>query len=285
MRKQIADAHGRRRRALLAGLPVTLALLTGPAQAVPILDQMLDVFPINGGGAGFSVNQSQSVAQTFTVGVTGLLIRAEVQAVAVPLGFAWPTADLWLDVMSTDGGVPDVILGTASIPNADLMSMWGADSGYVGVDVSGLDINVTAGDLLAIALHSPPTGGGGFGWWYARGDPYTCGDSYAVGATPIPGWSTTTPASDVGFRTFVDGTGTGGGNCGFTNNDVPRDDPWPVPEPSSLALLVAGMIWLRKQPPRVCNHQLTELRHVHLVRAVGDSDVARVGEDLGVGVY
>jgi len=170
-------------------------------------------------GNGLIIERAQSVAQTFTVGLSGLLDRIDVNvarnAVAPPEGMT-------LEIRSTlpEGGLAPDVLASIFIPGADVPAVFQ----YMEFDVTSFALTVTAGDVLALVLKSDAVPPGGnvdpFAWAADEAGGYGGGRVYAdvgSGFNPITGW-------DVGFRTFVQAT--------------------TVPAPASLPLLVSGVMAL-----------------------------------------
>jgi hypothetical protein len=180
------------------------------ATSTPILDQSFDPVPATltpflGLGPG------SFGAQTFTVGMTGVLTEVDVfiQRNGPIL------SDLYLDVRPVINGVPtennSAALGSVTLP----MPALDGTAAFVPFDFSSLEIRISEGDVLAIVLS-------GYARWYGNfGDPYPGGESFFL---RFPnGFSLSHDGSvDVGFRTFV--------------------EPMPVPEPCTLALISAGIL-------------------------------------------
>src|ERR1700712_1972402 len=84
----------------LAALTVSLH-----AQSTPILDQS-DGAPFNA-AAGFLATSGIDVAQTFTVGLAGMLSQVAVNIART----ADTTAPLFVEIRTTAGGIPDAVDG------------------------------------------------------------------------------------------------------------------------------------------------------------------------------
>jgi hypothetical protein len=166
-------------------------------------------------GNGLIVQRVSTVAQTFEVGLTGILDRVEVQ---LARNAVVPSEGMTLEIRSTllDGSPAANVLASAPISAADLSTSFQ----FMSIDFLSFALEVNGGDMLALVLRSDAVAGGGgidpFAWGgdgpggYNRGSVYL---DYGTGFGPT--------AWDIGFKSYVDTT--------------------PVPEPSSLALLLAGV--------------------------------------------
>jgi hypothetical protein len=204
----------------MLSLATAVALAAGTsksAEAALILDQSHGTLPPPNAG-GFINNGGIDIAQTFTVGITGILGRVEVAVTRL----ATTTGPLSVEIRPVIGGFPnplnapilaDGLVFPADVPN-------GPTFGFVGVDLLSDNLVVTPGDVLAIVLRSD-TAAGGYAWGYTAGDPYAGGHAFFRAHNPgtdpfLPG------GGDQFFRTFVA----------------------PVTEPGSLALLALSLVAL-----------------------------------------
>lgn len=152
------------------------------------LDQSFLPIPNN----GLEVTSNQSVTQTFTVGVAGVLSRIEIAGLNHHRGTA--TAPLDFAIVTTSGGVPTgTVLASATFQPNEVPS----SRGSVVVDVTAASIVVVPGDVLGIRLSSAAAPGGStYAWWgEAPG-------SYARGAIFVRG-STGPLSFDLSFQSFV----------------------------------------------------------------------------------
>jgi PEP-CTERM motif len=165
-------------------------------------------------------------AQTFTVGITGQLTGFDVSVNRAPV----VTQPLLYDIRRTTRGVPTQADSGANIlvsGSLSALSIPFEQRNYLlpsltHVDVSGANLSVAAGDVLAIVLRSDDPGqfGGGqtYAWVgsfpnapYDRGAPFLRAndDQWAAAAAQL---------SELAFRTEVT----------------------PVPEPATLILILMG---------------------------------------------
>ena len=161
---------------------------------------------VNGFGYSIGGGLSQSLAQTFTVGVSGRLVRVDVKIG----GFGGPTQPILADVRRTVNGRPienDAdVLARVTLPQP-VVPLSPNPAGYVSIDVSSVFIPVGAGDVLAVVLWSGEQVGS-YGWQGASTVTPPASPLYPRGAqffrnTNNPTWGTA-DISDMGFRTFVD---------------------------------------------------------------------------------
>lgn len=176
-------------------IPVTLIQSVRTVEAAPTLDQSYEPLSIN-----MSSSRLDN-AQTFTVGVTGMLTRVDVLISRIA------TADLLFDLRATQNGVPvesdTAVLVSVRIPAAQVP----VTQGFFTIDLTPFNVPVVSGQVLAIVLRSDPDIMSYM--WYGTYSPdgYTRGQFYFrhPPAWPRPTWRAEAegPADDLGFRTFV----------------------------------------------------------------------------------
>ena len=194
----------------MAGIAGTLRALAcaaflasgSSALAAPVLDQEYNPFlNINANIGQHSNGFFQDRAQTFTVGITGILSRIEMR---VFRNNPASTGPLLIDVRTVSGGVPFEPDTGAGILESHIVagpSVSSDPTGFVGIDLSG--IAVAAGDVLAIAVRTSDPLDFSFIWGGTNVDLYAGGAQYnrAVGAAT---WGQNDAIKDLNFRTFVE---------------------------------------------------------------------------------
>ena len=181
-------------RSFLSGLAGMMFCLFAStiANAAMVVDQSNLTAEYTGGpaiGAG--------AAQTFTVGVTGILSGVDLQLDRFnPTG---SETSIEVSVMSTTPtGVPLADLYTTTIDYAEIPDVPFSSTSIplVNVDLSTAGLNVNSGDVLAIALSGPST------VWMQNDfftTEYTAGKPYRF----VGSWQTYSDTVDFGFRTIV----------------------------------------------------------------------------------
>ncbi len=167
-------------------------------------------------------------AQTFTVGMKGILTEIQVQ---VQRNTAI-TNDLFLDVRGTSTGIPleddASVLATTSY-SANSLSI--GTPTWLSFDVRSQNIDVDNGDLLAIVLRAPTAvDSANYFWMGATNDPYTGGQRWGRSGTWAGGvlgdtWNgnfAQFATSDMNFRAFIN----------------------PIPLPPALYVFGSGLLWL-----------------------------------------
>ena len=160
-----------------------LLIMTTGSFAAPVLDQEYD--------EGIAGTASSFLAQTFTVGLGGILSRVEI-AVS-------PIENATFALLETMAGVPapfDTALITVALPDLEFDPF-----NFISINLSSFDVAVDVGDVLALAV-----GGGNVQWTAGVNDfvPTYAGGT-AFGSGDGTNWREISAfgGADLHFRTFV----------------------------------------------------------------------------------
>jgi hypothetical protein len=164
------------------------------------VDQVYLPQPFPTGARSCGNTENNSVAQTFTVGRSGLLSAVELDVVGG--GGARPVfPHVLVQIRRTSAGVvTSEILGQVTIRSLTAIHRGGADIVLTAVDLSGLNIRVQAGDRLAIVLPIASVRSNAAGWC-GSGSGYPGGASFTDGGGS--GVFRFTSGLDLFFRTYV----------------------------------------------------------------------------------
>lgn len=176
---------------------ILVLFIVAPAQGEEILDQI----SLGRIGIGFAVFPEQSIGQTFTVGIGGTLSKVGVQISNRRSPFT-ATGDIRLAILNLVDGIPETAVEIASVM-IPVESVPIHESGFVlwfiDADLSDLKIEVSVGQVLAIALEYQ--GPHAYTWWKAGG--YLGGRSISKSSYYEGKWVDIRPPGDLGFWTFV----------------------------------------------------------------------------------
>jgi hypothetical protein len=191
-----------RGKVLSAGLiAACAACLCAPGGAVAgTLDQQQPTIT----GSGNQIQATQSVAQTFTAGLTGGVDRVDL-GLGKGGADANLTAPLIVEIRNVSGGVPGTtVLATASVPPAAVPPT--AAAAFVPINF-GTPAPVVAGSQYAIVAYSSEPNTRYYSWAYALSDPYPAGAFHFTASSP-PNTNWSSPAgTDQSFKTYVAPTG------------------------------------------------------------------------------
>ena len=181
-----------RRIGLLCGVTGALLLGATASASAGTLDQQQ---PSSNTNAGLFTNQS--VAQTFTPGMSGGVDRVDLSFLKV----GTPPASVTVEIRNTSAGKPGTsVLGTTSVPT----SLFGPTLAFVPATFA-TPAPVTAGTQYAIVTYSPGAGGNAVGSGYqGAGNPYAPGAMFVSNTSLPPGdpWNEQM-GSDLAFITYV----------------------------------------------------------------------------------
>jgi hypothetical protein len=213
------------------------------SSASPILDQAT-LAPVPGAswGGGFgcpcqSPGDFFDIAQTFTVGRTGILTSVDLFMDAT-VGLGFPESDLLFDIRPTLAGVPLTSNNSALIAlQISKYSVPRVEPEFCSVDLTSAHLNVVEGEQLAIVLRAM---GGNYGFGGQPYNPYASGSLYGRSVISNPMWSVNFDPyhGDIAFRTYV---------------DEPIQE---VPEPATVMLMTLGLpAWLvKRRPSKTIDH-------------------------------
>jgi hypothetical protein len=182
-----------RRLGLVFGVAAALILgVTGSASA-GTLDQQQTASNTD---AGLFTNQS--LAQTFTAGISGAVDQADLLLFKV----GTPTNPVTVQIRNVSVGIPaTTALASATIPLSAIAPLTAT---FVPVTFT-TPAPVTAGTQYALVAFSAATAGDAVGWRYQNNtDVYPAGRFFASNETvpPADGW-TEQVGDDFGFKTYV----------------------------------------------------------------------------------
>jgi len=166
----------------------------------PFIDQEYDSIGA-GSSSSATIDSATDRAQTFTVGLAGVLDRVGLQVVRED---ASTTADLLFDIRNTSAGVPiesnATTLASLTIPASEVPLALGAGE-FFSVDVISSAIAVNPGEVLAVVLSAPDaaTALNRYQWFNGpNADDYPDGDPYS---RTTGTW--TLESSDGGLQTLI----------------------------------------------------------------------------------
>jgi hypothetical protein len=182
-----------RKIALVSGVAAAFSLGVAGSASAGTLDQQQTASNTNAG-----LFSSQSVAQTFTSGITGRLDQVDLLLLKVGTP---PGPSVTVEIRGTSAGTPGAApLATASIP----ISSIGTTQAFLSATFAS-PASVTAGTKYAIVVYSPGTAGNAVGVSDQLSDVYSGGASFYDPTEAIPPGSAWIPngTSDLAFKTYV----------------------------------------------------------------------------------
>jgi hypothetical protein len=180
------------RRAIGAAF-IALALLPGTALA-DTLDQQQP-----NSDTGAAVMDMESLAQTFTAGLTGGLGRVEL---ILSADSSSPDAPMTVEIRDVSGGSPGTaVLAAGSVPPSAVSST----EAWVPITFASA-APVTAGTQYSIVAYSYVDNAHRYLWGIAFPNPYPAGEDYFQTVSPPgPTWSPTAVLDgDLAFKTYVE---------------------------------------------------------------------------------
>jgi hypothetical protein len=181
------------RRLSIVAFAVVLLAAPGTAKAQGTLDQS----QTDGQGGSLVVSAGTDVAQTFTAGRNGNLVRVDLLLQLTP--GTLPDAPLFVEIFSVSDGEPggDLLAATAIVPAAVPTSPDWRTLVFNRPAPSSADTQYA---IVASAPGVPP--GQGYRWFFGAGDPYPGGEGLFKTLIPLPQpWFPI--GGDMAFRTYV----------------------------------------------------------------------------------
>ena len=171
---------------------VVSALAPGAALAGTLDQQQSTV-----DNGGLYAHSAQSVAETFTAGLSGTLDQVDLHLQT----YNSPTSPLSVELRDVSGGVPgNTVLASQSVPASSVPA---APAGaFVSINFPA-PASVAAGTQYAIVAYGTSVYPIAYSWSEGLGNPYAAGvEYYASSAPPTTAW---TPDStvDFAFKTYV----------------------------------------------------------------------------------
>jgi hypothetical protein len=182
-----------RRLGVLAVAGCAASLLIPGAALADTLDQQQP-----NSDASAALFATESLAQTFTAGLTGGLDRVELLLAA---DSSSPDAPLTVEIRDVSGGSP----GTAVLASG-VVDQAAVSSTEVWVPITfATAVPVTAGTKYAIVAYSSVDNSHRYLWGIAFPNPYPAGANFFQTVSPPgPTWTPTALDGDQAFKTYVD---------------------------------------------------------------------------------
>jgi hypothetical protein len=171
-----------------------IACVFAPAAALAdTLDQQQPA-----GGSDVRIQFDESLAQTFTAGLTGGLDRIDLLLGAPD---STPDAPITVEIRDVSAGSPGTtVLATGSVPPSAVSST----DAWVPITF-GTAVPVTAGTQYSIAAYSSVDNTHSYFWAIDFPDPYPAGATfYQTVSPPGPTWTLASLGGDQAFKTYVE---------------------------------------------------------------------------------
>ena len=177
--------------AAFTGVWAACALFAGTAAAGTPDQQQT-----NNGGGSYPVHQTQSLAQTFTAGITGGLDQVDLTL----RKFGTPTSYLSVEIRDVSGSSPGGrVLAGHPVPSSGVPT----SPSFVSV-VFAPPAPVVAGTRYAIVLYSSTSPANAYDWLHsAAANPYVAGGTFNSTTSPPSGWTPIAGNYDQSFKTYV----------------------------------------------------------------------------------
>jgi hypothetical protein len=200
--KETAESREAGMRAKLVGALMVCCVAAVLAPGTALADT-LDQQQPNGGSDVKVDTPDESLAQTFTAGLTGPLDRVELL-----LGYpdSAPNAPLTVEIRNTSGGSPGTTVLTSGSVAPSAVS---ANDAWVPITF-GTPTPVTAGIRYAIVAYSATDSSHSYFWAIHFPDPYTAGGSFYSASPPNSTWTLAALGGDQAFKTYVEVPPTSG---------------------------------------------------------------------------
>jgi hypothetical protein len=183
-------------RAKLVGILVVCCAAWVLVPGTALADTLDQQQPNSDGGA--AVFATESLAQTFTAGLTGPLDRVELFLVA---DSSSPDAPMTVEIRDVSGGSPGTaVLAAGSVPQSAVSST----DAWVPITFATA-APVTAGTQYSIVVYSSVDNSHRYLWGITFPNPYPAGANFfQIVSPPGPAWTPTALDGDQAFKTYVD---------------------------------------------------------------------------------
>ncbi len=197
----------------LMGLSTNVDLTTSPGDIILLDAPNIDQQNTAGTTTGTGFGTPAWTGQTFIAGVTGQIVKADIQLFCNGCGATPP--NLTLSVRDTSGGLPTgADLTSTTIPGSTFAS--GASVLYTAT--FGVPVTLNSGTQYALVLR-PVSAPAGTGYFWIRSSPSTyASGSRVLSANSGGTWSTDT-ARDYNFKTYMQTGFALSGNLISSNKD------------------------------------------------------------------